>query len=106
MLIHIPLFHCILIPILVSRHEYTAINITIVGSRFYQHNYFFYPPASNLFCAENPNPEKGKSNVYGSGVCGVNGGFKSFDAFSTASYEKDGTMISLKGAGSYKDFGE
>jgi len=81
-----------------------AINITIVGSRYYQHNYFFYPPASNLFCAENPNPEKGKSNVYGSGVCGVNGGFKSFDAFSTATYEKDGTMISLKGAGTYKDF--
>lgn len=81
-----------------------AINITIVGSRFYQHNYFFYPPASDSFCAENPNPEKGKSNVYGSGVCGVNGGFKSFDAFSTASHEKDGTMISMKGAGTYKDF--
>lgn len=82
----------------------TAINITIVGSRFYQHNYFFYPPASAEFCSANANPPSGKKNAYGSGVCGVNGGFKSFDAFGTSSYERDGTMHSLAGAGTYANF--
>lgn len=81
-----------------------AINITVDGSRFMQHNYFFYPPASVEFCAENVNPPSGKANVYGSGVCGVNGGFKSFDAFGTSAHEKDGTMISLPAAGTYADF--
>ncbi len=66
-----------------------AINITIIGSRYYQHNYFFYPPASSEFCNENADPPPGKLNAYGSGTCGVNGGFKSFDAFGTSSYEKD-----------------
>ena len=81
-----------------------AINITIIGSRFYQHNYFFYPPASSEFCNENADPPPGKLNAYGSGTCGVNGGFKFFDAFGTSSYEKDGTMHSLPGAGTYADF--
>jgi len=81
-----------------------AINITIIGSRYYQHNYFFYPPASSEFCNENSDPPPGKLNAYGSGACGVNGGFKSFDAFGTSSHEKDGTMHSLPGAGTYADF--
>lgn len=81
-----------------------AINITISGSRYYQHNYFFYPPASKEFCAENSVPPLGMANAYGAGVCGVNGGFKSFDAFGTSSHEKDGTMHSLPGAGTYADF--
>ena len=69
-----------------------------------QHNYFFYPPASAEFCAANANPPAGKANTYGSGVCGVNGGFKSFDAFGTSTHEKDGSMLSLPGAGTYADF--
>ena len=81
-----------------------GINITIVGSRYYQHNYFFYPPASQEFCDANSSPAAGKANAFGSGVCGVNGGFKSFDAFGTSSHEKDGTMHSLPGAGSYTNF--
>jgi len=81
-----------------------AINITIVGSRYYQHNYFFYPPATTQFCSENSNPTPGKLNVYGNGVCGVNGGFKSFNAFGTSSHEKDGTMHSLPGAGTYANY--
>lgn len=81
-----------------------AINITVDGSRYMQHNYFFYPPASVEFCEANANPAPGKVNAYGSGICGVNGGFKSFDAFGTSSHEKDGTMISLPGAGTYANF--
>ena len=69
-----------------------------------QHNYFFYPPASAEFCAANADPPAGKGNAYGSGVCGVNGGFKSFDAFGTSSHEKDGSMHSLPGVGTYADF--
>lgn len=78
------------------------INVTIKGSRYYQHNYFAYPPASAEFC-EQTVPE-GKLNVIGTGTCGVNGNAKSFDAFGTTSHEKDGTMHSLEGAGTYKDF--
>ena len=69
-----------------------------------QHNYFFYSPASIEFCAANVDSPAAKANAYGSVVCGVNGGFKSFDAFGTSSHEKDGSIHSLPGAGTYANF--
>ena len=81
------------------------INITVSGSRFYQHNIFVYPPADAAFCDETANPvPAGKVNAYGSGVCGVTGGAKSFEAFGTSSYEKDGSMHGLPDLGTYGGF--
>ena len=72
------------------------INISVRGTRFYQHNVFVYPAADAAFC--NQTVPKGKRNAFGAGLCGVNGGAKSFEAFGTSSYEKDGSMIGLPGA--------
>lgn len=81
------------------------INITVSGSRFYQHNIFVYPAAPNSFCvATAPNVTSTQLDAFGAGVCGVNGGAKSFEAFGTSSYEKDGSMIALPGEGSYGAF--
>jgi len=78
------------------------INITIVGTRFYQHNYFLYPPAAAAFCSQSC--PSGSTNVFGSGVCGTTGGAKSFESFGTSRYERDGSMESLGGVGTYAGF--
>lgn len=76
------------------------INITMVGNRFFQHNLFIYPPAKASFCSQ---PFMLAQNVKGSGTCGVNGGEKIFEAFSTITEEGGITMKSLP-VGTYSAF--
>lgn len=69
------------------------VNATMVGTRFYLHRYFVFPPASEAFCGIDP-PE-GSFNVIGNGTCGETG-FSAFsEYFLTSSYEKDGTLVAL-----------
>jgi hypothetical protein len=70
------------------------LNLTIVGSRMYQHRYLIFPPAQKEFCRGQDIP-KGMVNVLGSGSCGDTGFSYSMELFGTSSYEKDGTVASI-----------
>ncbi|KAL7566894.1 hypothetical protein ACA910_008621 [Epithemia clementina (nom. ined.)] len=66
------------------------VNRTIVETRYIEHIYEVYRPASPTFCTFAV-PEE-SSNVLGNGVCGVNGYAAVGEKFGTATFEKDGTV--------------
>ena len=72
---------------------YGFLNMTIVGSRIYQHRYLIFQPADTSFCNEELSP--GFVNVLGNGTCGVTGYSLFSELFGTSTYERDGTVMSL-----------
>lgn len=79
--------------------QYTGfINITIVGDRFYQHNYFLYPAPPADFCARWANSTV--KNVIGNGTCGITGYERPYEAFGSQ-YKDTPCMIGTRGAGSF-----
>lgn len=65
-------------------------NITIDQTKYYEHTYFVFPPASDEFCSL-PVPT-GAYNVLGNGKCGENGLVLHSERFGTATQEKDGSV--------------
>jgi hypothetical protein len=65
-------------------------NITIDQTRYYEHTYFVFPPASEEFCSL-PVPTSA-SNVLGNGKCGKNGLVLHSERFGTATQKKDGSV--------------
>lgn len=73
-------------------------NVTVSGSRFYQHDLYVYSPADEDFCAEEL-PE-GFKNVQDDGECGVNGYASAGEVFRTSTHEIDEISVNIKGTGS------
>ena len=69
------------------------LNVTIVGTRMYQHRYLVFPPAPQGFCDETL--ASGFVNVLGNGTCGETGYSYFSEVFGVSSYERDGTVVSL-----------
>jgi hypothetical protein len=69
------------------------LNVTIVGSRMYQHRYLIHPPAPANFCGQAVIP--GFVNVLGNGTCGATGYSYFSEMFGTSSFERDGTVVTL-----------
>lgn len=69
------------------------LNVTIVGTRLYQHRYLVFPPAPQEFCDETL--ASGFVNVLGKGTCGETGYSYFSELFGVSSYERDGTVVSL-----------
>lgn len=69
------------------------LNVTIIGSRMYQHRYHIHSPASQEFCDQTL--VSGFVNVLGTGTCGETGYSYSSEFFGTSSYERDGTIESV-----------
>jgi hypothetical protein len=82
-----------------TRDKFTGYNRRITsGSRYTSQAILFYPPASADFCADDV-PE-GMVNVVGidpanpsntTAICGLNGNVVYMEAFSTSTYERDGS---------------
>lgn len=81
-----------------DRHTVKAFyNITLRGTKFYQHAYFVYPPASSDFCETNPpdDIDGSKAGVVLSTLfdtCGEEGYSTFGELYGVASDEKDGIM--------------
>ena len=69
------------------------LNVTILGSRMYQHRYLVFPPAPQEFC--DATLASGFVNVLGKGTCGETGYSYFSELFGVSSYERDGTVVSL-----------
>mmetsp|Transcript_25103 Transcript_25103/g.41664 ORF Transcript_25103/g.41664 Transcript_25103/m.41664 type:complete len:549 (-) Transcript_25103:969-2615(-) len=69
------------------------LNVTISGSRMYQHRYLIHPPASADFCDQAVIP--GFVNVLDNGDCGKTGYSYFSEIFATSSFERDGTVVTL-----------
>eukprot|EP00571_Detonula_confervacea_P011588 CAMPEP_0172307012 /NCGR_PEP_ID=MMETSP1058-20130122/7953_1 /TAXON_ID=83371 /ORGANISM="Detonula confervacea, Strain CCMP 353" /LENGTH=472 /DNA_ID=CAMNT_0013019071 /DNA_START=72 /DNA_END=1490 /DNA_ORIENTATION=+ len=67
-------------------------NITMVGSRLYQHSYIVTPPVPQETCQLFPASEVDET-------CGVNGRIVLGEMYGTTTYEKDGTAHLFKGNG-------
>ena len=82
------------------------INRTVVETRFFEHTYQVYQPASESFCAL-PIPDF-SGNTRGSGDCGVNGYVIGSDKVGVAGFEKDGRAKIVAATGIYEgsEFGE
>ena len=72
-------------------------NVSVSGSRFYQHDLYVYAPADSDFCAEEVPP--GNKNVLGDGLCGVNGYASAGEVFRTSTHEKDEISRTVAGTG-------
>jgi len=73
------------------------VNITVTGSRYYEHRYTVYGAAPQEFCAT-PLSSNSAQNVLSNGTCGVNGYAAWAEQYATSSYEKDGTLKLFGGA--------
>jgi len=78
-----------------TKTEY--VNITVSGSRYYEHRYSGYGAATQEFC-DNPLSSFSAQNVLSNGTCGVNGYATWGETYSTSSHEKDGTLKQIGGA--------
>ena len=72
-------------------------NITIDETKYYEHTYFVFSPASDEFCSL-PVPTSA-SNVLGNGKCGENGLVLHSERFGTATQEKDGSVTFVVSTG-------
>lgn len=76
-------------------------NITIDGTRWYQHDIYIHDHAEEDFCNEKiPMFPPGRSNVLGDGVCGENGHVWAADAYKVSNHEKSDRLFGGIG-GSY-----
>jgi len=65
-------------------------NITIDETKYYEHTYYVFAPASEEFCSL-PVPT-GAKNALGRGKCGKNGILRHAERFGAATFDKDGTV--------------
>ena len=63
------------------------VNITVSGSRYFEHRYLGLSPAPQTFC-DTPLSSFSAQNVLSNGICGVNGYASWTEAYATSSYEK------------------
>jgi len=68
----------------------TYVNITLSGSRYFEHRYKVYSPAPQEFC-DKPVIFPAM-NALSNGICGINGYASWIDSYATTGYEKDGSL--------------
>jgi len=75
------------------------INITLSGSRYYDHRYRLNSHAPQDFCDKPVTPPA--MNALSGGKCGINGFASWTEKYATTSYEKDGSLKQIGGAISF-----
>ena len=71
------------------------VNITMSGSRYYEHRYIVFEPAPQGFCDEPIVPPA--KNALSGGTCGVNGYAAWAELYATTSHEKVNAKAFLRG---------